>query len=369
MTFSRDEIEEWYDKFDSLIYPTRIYDELVWCNKDNIKKIELLGAWKTGCIRINNNAKNPVYVDEIDTKYEYTERWKASTPVGFSIWMNLSDNINSIYKDIPPVFQDNEPKVLMKIREKRGFGFIWGIFVLHCLYPKVYPLYDQHVYRAYKYILNPNIDLPNVAQNSWSEYHKYTNFFKKLVLKENCSQVKVDRALWAYGKYLKIMRSSKNTKKNQNIAIKNYDGYCLAFTLGGKHKRFWWKINKDCSLEIIRKFDSGNGKITLETFSEKEIENIQQFINNTKIPLANNVQKIKDGTEKKGLGKFLYEKLDRNTTQAQLASHISTVFYKSGIWGYNRKKQNMLFWKLSNDWKNLLNAYYIEQREQVEGNE
>ncbi len=362
MTFSKNKIDEWYNKFDSLKYPTKIYDELVWSNKGNQNKIELLGAWKTGCIRINNNTKNSVYTDENSTKYGYTGRWKASTPVGFDIWRDLSDNADNIRKNIPNVLEGNEPKVLIEMKEKSGFGFIWGLFILHSFYPKIYPLYDQHVYRAYKYIQNPNAALTNTAPNSWLEYYKYTCFFKELVSKGNYSERRVDRALWAYGKYLKTKSSNITMNKNVKIIIQvdeNYDSYHIAFTLGGKHKRFWWKINKNYTLEIIRKFNSGNGKIILETFTEEEIKKIQKFINHNKIPLANNVQKLKNGTEKEGLGKFLYEKLNKNTTQAQLASHISTIFYNSGTWDYNEKKRDMLFWKKSEDWKNLLNSYYL----------
>lgn len=368
MTFSKNEIKEWNSKFNTLKYPTKIYDELVWQNKEHPDKLELLGAWKTGCIRINNKAKNSIYIDENNTKYEYTGRWQPHTPVGFKVWKNLSTITDHIYAKIPPELQETKPDILTEIEGKKGFGFIWGLFALHCFYPKVYPLYDQHVYRAYANIQNPNIILPSTASTNWAKYLEYAHFFNSLVSRENFSQVEIDRALWAYGKYLKT-NSSSRSKNTPNATAKPFkankkdDGYCLAFTLGGKHKRFWWKINKDYSLEIIRKFNSGNGKITLETFTEKEIKNIQQFINGSKIPLANNVQKIKDGTEKEGLGKFLYENLNKNTTQAQLASHISTIFYNSGTWDYNGKKKDMLFWKKSEDWKNLLNSYYLTQRD------
>ncbi len=272
MMFLKNEIEEWHNKFDSLRYPTKIYNELVWNNKDYPKKIELLGAWKTGCIRINNNTKKPVYIDLDNTKYEYTRRWKATTPVGFNVWRYLSGNTNSIRKNIPLILEDREPRVLIEMKENSGFGFIWGLFILHSFYPKIYPLYDQHVYRAYKYIQNPNTVLTNAAPNSWSEYHKYTKIFKDLVSRESSSEIKVDRALWAYGKYLKTKRIDNPTKKNIKAPIQidtNYDDYRIGFTLGGKHKRFWWKINRNYSLTIIRKFNSGNGKITLETFTEK----------------------------------------------------------------------------------------------------
>ena len=368
MTFSKNEIKEWHDKFDTLKYPTKIYDELVWKNKEYPNKLELLGAWKTGCIRINNNTKSSVYIDENGAKYEYTRRWQTHTPVGFDIWRDLADNTGDVLKNIPSKLQNNKPRVLIEMEKRKGFGFIWGLFVLHCFYPKVYPLYDQHVYRAYVSIQNPNIILPNIASTNWAKYLEYANFFNSLLSREDFSQVEIDRALWAYGKYLKI-NSGSRTKNTLNAAAQTFevnekdDGYCLAFTLGGKHKSFWWKINKDYSLEIIRKFNSGNGKIIFETFTEQEIQEIQKFINHNKIPLANNVQKLTNGTEKEGLGKFLYEKLNKNTTQAQLASHISTIFYYSGIWDYNGRKRNMLFWKKSEDWKNLLNTYYLIQKE------
>ncbi|RLA73625.1 MAG: hypothetical protein DRG30_06035 [Epsilonproteobacteria bacterium] len=363
MTFSKHEIRVWCNKFDTLQYPTKIYDELVWGTKKCPNQLELLGAWKTGCIRINNSARNPIYIDENNTKYEYTGRWQPHTPVGFDIWKNLSIIANEIYAKIPSELQKTKPNILTEMEEKRGFGFIWGLFILHCFYPEVYPLYDQHVYRAYMNIQNPHIVLPSTASTKWTKYLEYANFFNSLTLRENFRQVEIDRALWAYGKYLKINSSSNCTKDIPNATVQSFvvdekdDGYCLAFTLGGKHKRFWWKIDENCSITIIRKFNSGSGKITLDIFTEKEIENIQQFINGNKIPLANNVEKIKDGTEKEGLGRFLYEQLNKNTTQAQLASHISAIFYYAGIWDYNRQVRNMLFWNKSKDWKNLIKAY------------
>lgn len=246
MTFSKNEINEWHNKFDNLRYPTKIYDELVWNDKDNPKKIELLGAWKTGCIRINNNTKNSVYTDENGNKYEYTGRWKTSTPVGFDVWRYLSDNAYDIRKQIPHILQESEPKILIEMKEKSGFGFIWSLFILHSFYPKIYPLYDQHVYRAYKYIQNPNTVLANAAPNSWLEYHKYTIFFKGLVLRENCTEINVDRALWAYGKYLKP-KSKGPTNMNINTISKideRYEDYRVAYTLGGRHKNFGGKLTR-----------------------------------------------------------------------------------------------------------------------------
>jgi len=362
MIFSINEIKEWYSKFDTLKYPTKLYDELVYENKNHPNKIELLGAWKTGSIRINNRTSNPIYIDKNNVKYEFTNRWKESTPVGYTTWKYLSDNISMLYETIPSEIQLDEPKILVEMKARKGFGFIWGLFILHSIYPRIYPLYDQHVYRAYKRIANSDIALPSVASKSWSEYCKYRTFFNQLVSKEKCSPIKIDRALWAYGKYLKVVDKKNITKNSVRTSIQfneNNDCYCLGYTLGGKHKIFWWRLKENYSLEIIRKFNADTGKINSSIFTEKEIDKIQEFINGNKIPLANNVQKLQNGTEKEGLGKFLYENLDKNTTEAQLASHISAIFYYSGIWDYNEKKKGMLFWRKTMSWKSLLNSYFL----------
>ncbi len=364
MTFSRNEINKWYENFDTLKYPIQIYDELVWENYKSQNKIEILGAWKTGCLHVDNNSITPIYIDKNGTKYEYTKRWQRHTPVGFDIWKEISKNHNITLKNISNKLPTNKPKFLIDIEKKKGFGFIWGIFVLHCYYPKTYPLYDQHVYRAYKYIEEPDEKLPIKASYNWTDYLAYVSFFNKIVAKVHYHPSKVDRALWAYGKYLKILNLKMHVRNNVNSITHFLDTYekgntyCHLYTLG-KQKSFWWKLDTDNSLIIIRRFSSGNTKINQEVFTKKELEEIQKYVcNYKKVPLANNVQKLNNNTEKDGLGNFIYNILSKNTTQAQLASHILSIFYYADIWDYNNKKRNILFWSKSNNWKNTLSFYY-----------
>ena len=76
--------------------------------------------------------------------------------------------------------------------------------------------------------------------------------------------------------------------------------------------------------------------------------------------LANDVQKLKNGTEKEGLGKFVFSKLGWSTTKAQLSSHIGAIFSDSGVWAYNGKKRGIKFKKNNNKWKEGIEALYAE---------
>ncbi len=362
MQFSKSDIKKWSQSFDILKYPSALYDELVWCNKNYPEKLALLGAWKTGCIRINNNlSHSAAYIDENGNRYKYTKRWSSHTPVGYNIWKKISKDEKNLVKKIPENLSGTKPDILIELERKKGFGFVWAVFVLHCVHPKTYPLYDQHVYRAYEAIQGNNKESPKQAPASWNRYLEYVQFFKNLVENSEMSEIIVDRALWTYGKYLKTF---KDEKMIQNIIVNNNthiaeiydsDNYCLSYTLS-KKKSFWWKVDKGGSLTITRQFKAG---MSSTTFLESEIDAIQKYIGNREIPLANNVQKLSNDTEKEGLGKFIYDKLDKNITEAQLASHIAAIFVVSGIWKWNGTKRNMTFKKEDGNWRGLLSSYYL----------
>ena len=228
--------------------------------------------------------------------------------------------------------------------------------MLHCIDSKTYPLYDQHVYRAYKYITSDGKEKPNTAPNFWTDYYDYVQYFKNHANLHQVSFETLDRALWTYGKDIK-----NNTVQSSKISTITYsdtyiDDWCHLTTLSTKAKVFWWKLNQDMSLTIMRKFDQRTGNIKHEyTILENEINNLQKFLASKKMPLANNVQKLSKGIEKEGIGSFLYNELNwQNTTKAQLASHIASIFVNANIWSYNNKSREMLFWIKTENWQDNL---------------
>ena len=87
-------------------------------------------------------------------------------------------------------------------------GVVWRIFWLHLQHHSVFPIYDQHVYRAMAFMLDwPDAKREIQASNSEKiqvYLKEYRPFFSSF---DGCERRKVDRALWSFGRFLKNYRS------------------------------------------------------------------------------------------------------------------------------------------------------------------
>jgi len=124
-------------------------------------------------------------------------------------------------------------------------------------------------------------------------------------------------------------------------------------TLSSKHKDFRWKFTNEEGLVIKRIFKDEVEHTTI--FSVVDIENLMNYVfKREKTELANNVQKLHDGTEKEGLGKFVYEELGRNEEDAQATSQLAAIFVHAKIFDWNGTSRNMEFWIKNIDWRERL---------------
>ena len=73
--------------------------------------------------------------------------------------------------------------------------------------------------------------------------------------------------------------------------------------------------------------------------------------------LANDAAKLYMGTEKEGIGKFLY-RLRQEVPYAQLSSHLASIFYHSEVWEWNEQKRGMKFLLLPGSWQEKTTRYY-----------
>lgn len=73
--------------------------------------------------------------------------------------------------------------------------------------------------------------------------------------------------------------------------------------------------------------------------------------------LANDAAKLYMGTEKDGIGKFMY-RLRPEVSYAQLSSQLAAIFYHSEIWKWNERKRGMRFLLFSGDWQEKTMQYY-----------
>jgi hypothetical protein len=80
-------------------------------------------------------------------------------------------------------------------------GPIFRIFWLHCWQPERFPIYDQHVHRAMRFIqAGVKEEIPDKDNEKISAYiDQYMPFHAWF---DGMPQRSVDKALWAFGKFI-----------------------------------------------------------------------------------------------------------------------------------------------------------------------
>jgi hypothetical protein len=138
------------------------------------------------------------YVDNIGKPLTETSRrqlfeWKNGGPISAAKW----DSIVKNYPLVPPA----DPGKRYLDHNAEG-GAIWNIFYLHCIDQDTWPIFDQHTYRAMKYMKNWVIvpDLNTTLQKYQAYKNEYIPFLKEINWHD---KREIDKALFAFGKFLK----------------------------------------------------------------------------------------------------------------------------------------------------------------------
>ncbi|SEW40466.1 hypothetical protein SAMN05428988_5307 [Chitinophaga sp. YR573] len=89
-------------------------------------------------------------------------------------------------------------------------GAIWQIFLLHIIAPHIYPIFDQHVYRACQFLKSRQIsEIPKKKVAILEYYHNEYHPFFKDACKQFKQPRKVDLALKSFGTFLKTHYAKK----------------------------------------------------------------------------------------------------------------------------------------------------------------
>lgn len=173
-------IEFWSNYYDFKM-GTEIYDKLITKIELTEEDIKKLFIWKNG-MTFDNHKKKEKSIETVTAKRETINRLKKN----FN-----KDRFDNEFSTISP---------------------IWRIFLLHIIHPNKFPIFDQHVYRAYQYIeTGKSKEIPNSAKYKMDFYlNEYINFFDKIE-NEVPDRRKIDRALWAFGKFLKTVYCKEQT--------------------------------------------------------------------------------------------------------------------------------------------------------------
>lgn len=125
--------------------------------------------------------------------------WKNGTPLSGSKRDSVIRNFvgrRSELNQIPP----HETASDLLTRFSKG-GAIWRIFWLHCWQPARFPIYDQHVHRAMRFIeMGVHEEIPEKDPAKVRAYiDQYMPFHAQF---DSLPHRTVDKALWAFGKFI-----------------------------------------------------------------------------------------------------------------------------------------------------------------------
>lgn len=136
-------------------------------------------------------------------------------------------------------------------------------------------------------------------------------------------------------------------------------GYTLS-----EEKPFLWDY--DGEKIFISKKDKNQNEYTFN-FTNIQIDGLLLYIKNKgRVPLANSVSKIKDGTEKDGIGTYLYNNIRQDTTFQQTSSQLVSILCNVNVLHYNNKKKGMVFWINDMNWRERLLDFTTNKINSVE---
>jgi hypothetical protein len=151
------------------------------------------------------------------SKYSYPVERKYTDNIGRPLskrslqelfeWKNGTGSViaarkaQSIVANYPLTFEGDKRERYLNHRQPGGA--IWNIFFLHCLEPETWPIFDQHTFRAMRYLSTGRIE--EIGGTSKQKYESYeAEYIPFVATFKATDQRTVDMALFAFGQFLKL---------------------------------------------------------------------------------------------------------------------------------------------------------------------
>lgn len=123
-------------------------------------------------------------------------------------WKNGSSLSESKRSSVSKNYPFSFPKNKLKDRyldPKTDGGAIWNIFYMHCIDPDRWPIFDQHTYRAMQFMKTG--ELKKIPSAKAEVYKSYEQEYVPFVSTLNSEKRKIDKALFAFGQFLKMAQA------------------------------------------------------------------------------------------------------------------------------------------------------------------
>ena len=91
------------------------------------------------------------------------------------------------------------------LKEFKEVSVVWKVFLLHIISPTMYPIYDQHIHRAYRFINNEASDGIKASMNESVKLKFYFKEYYPFVRQSKIKDLKkMDEAFFAFGQFINI---------------------------------------------------------------------------------------------------------------------------------------------------------------------
>ncbi|MDQ2178820.1 hypothetical protein [Marinifilum sp. D714] len=156
-------------------YPLEsLYNERIYKKKFDAEDLLQLFIWKNGMKLSAGKQKS--FEDKVLSKRDIINDLKSKQNLGINEFQKHFNNLSAV----------------------------WKIFLLHIIRPNKYPIYDQHINRAFNYI--HGFDYQNISANSMTNNSKeefYFNTYLEFIESLNGIDLKkMDEAFFAFGQFI-----------------------------------------------------------------------------------------------------------------------------------------------------------------------
>jgi hypothetical protein len=142
-------------------------------------------------------------LSEKDIKYLY--QWKNGMKLSQAKEKSLDTKIIKKLNIINSLRATTEFDLNYFLKEFKEVSVVWKVFLLHIISPSIYPIYDQHIHRAFRFMHNEASDGIKASMNEGIKlkfyFEEYYPFVKQSKIKD---LKKMDEAFFAFGQFINI---------------------------------------------------------------------------------------------------------------------------------------------------------------------
>jgi hypothetical protein len=167
---------------------------------------EFIESWRSLYDYANAHLYQPVHNDILngdDLKQLYV--WKNNMPLSAKKETAFNTKIQPRLNEINELKKSDSVDLDKFFESFKPISTVWKIFLLHIIKPKKFPIYDQHVHRAYLFIHRRDFSGIDSSLSNRAKLHFYRTEYLPWVRSQNAKDLKqLDEALFAFGQFLNI---------------------------------------------------------------------------------------------------------------------------------------------------------------------